>query len=864
MVLSRATTMSPQEPPLARRLPRSGEILSADEVFTRFVDYTTERGLSLYPAQEDALLEIAAGHNVILNTPTGSGKSLVATAMIFRAMCEGARAIYTCPIKALVNEKFFALCDDFGPERVGMLTGDAAINREAPILCCTAEILASMCLREGHRAPVDYVVMDEFHYYADRERGAAWQIPLLVLSSATFLLMSATLGDTAFFEKELTTLTGRASTTVRSTVRPVPLEFTYAETALSETLAKLIEHGRYPVYLVNFTQRACAEEAQNLMSTDWCTKEEKRAISEALHGERFDSPYGKEVQRFVKHGLGLHHAGLLPRYRLMVEKLAQQGLLKVILGTDTLGVGVNIPIRTVLFTKLCKWDGEKTAVLTVRDFHQIAGRAGRKGFDDRGWVVAQAPEHVIENLKMEQKAGGDPSKLRRIVRKKPPEKGYVHYDRATFERLRTSLPEPLTSRFKVTHGLVLNVLQRPTRRPHDNCRGLRRIIRASHGTEVDRRRRGAEALQLFKSLVEAGVVKKAYRDDGDRWEVDATLQIDFNIHNTLALWLLDTLPKVDREVEGYALDVVTLAESICEDPDVILQRQLDRIKTEAIAEMKAQGMEYDQRMAELEKLEYPKPHKDFVYATFNDFVRVHPWVGAENIRPKSIVREMFESYHSFADYVREYDLHRSEGVLLRYLSDAYKTLVQTVPAAARDEQLVEVIAYLRTMLREVDSSLLDEWERKHVLDEDQVPVPVDLRAAEEAETAQKPDITRNRRAFIAAIRRQMYSLLKALSNRDYLTAARYLAEDDAQAWTPETLKAAMAPFHAEHEYIRVDHASRAPANTSVLSEGDDTWRVRQVIVDGDENNDWYLDVRVDLPRSREAERVVISLDAIAT
>lgn len=858
--------MSRTEAPLARRLPPPDELVSADEVFTRFVDYTTEKGLTLYPAQEDALLEIAAGHNVILNTPTGSGKSLVATAMIFRAMSEGRRAVYTCPIKALVNEKFFALCDDFGPENVGMLTGDASINREAPILCCTAEILASMCLREGHMAPVDYVVMDEFHYYSDRERGAAWQVPLLVLTSATFLLMSATLGDTNFFERELTRLTGRATTTVRSRTRPVPLEFVYAETALNETLAKLIEQRRYPVYLVNFTQRACAEEAQNLMSVDWCTKEEKRAISEALYGERFESPYGKEVQRFVKHGLGLHHAGLLPRYRLLVEKLAQQGLLKVILGTDTLGVGVNIPIRTVLFTKLCKWDGEKTGILTARDFHQIAGRAGRKGFDDKGWVVAQAPEHVIENLKLEAKAAGDPVKLRRIVRRKPPEKGYVHYDRATFERLIAAQPEPLVSRFKVTHGLVLNVLQRDARRPHDNCRALGRLIRASHGTDVDRRRRGAEALQLFKSLIEAGVLRKVRRDEGDRWEVDESLQIDFNIHNTLALWLLDTLPKVDRESENYALDVVTLAEAICEDPDVILLRQLDRIKTEALAEMKAQGMEYDERMAALEKLEYPKPAREFIYDTFNEFARKHPWVGAENIRPKSIAREMFESYHSFADYVREYDLHRSEGVLLRYLSDAYKTIVQSVPAAARTLELVEVITYLRTMLREVDSSLLDEWERKHVLDEDEVPVGGLRRtdATEEPE-GERPDITRHRRSFIAAIRRQMYSLLRALANRDYATAARVIDVDpEGEAWTPDALKAAMAPFHSEHEVIRVDHAARAPKNTDVNEDLAHVWHVRQVISDGDDDNDWVIDARIDIGRSREAQRVVVYLDRVGT
>ena len=419
--------------PLAARLPPLSDYVSADDIFSRFVDHVTAKKLALYPAQEDALLEIVSGKNVILNTPTGSGKSLVATAMIFKAMAEGKRSVYTCPIKALVNEKFFALCEDFGPENVGMLTGDAAINRDAPILCCTAEILANICLRQGHFAPVDYVVIDEFHYYSDRERGAAWQIPLLVLSSSTFLLMSATLGNTDLFEKELTTLTGRETAVVRSTKRPVPLDFEYRETPLHETLADLVKHFRHPVYLVNFTQRACAEEAQNLMSVDFCTKEEKKAISEALRDVSFDSPYGKEVQKFLKHGVGIHHAGLLPRYRLAVEKLAQAGHLKVICGTDTLGVGVNIPIRTVVFTKLCKFDGEKTALLTVRDFQQISGRAGRKGFDDAGTVVVQAPEHVIENKIAQQKATGDAKKLRKWKPSKPPERGYAHWDEQTFQ-----------------------------------------------------------------------------------------------------------------------------------------------------------------------------------------------------------------------------------------------------------------------------------------------------------------------------------------------------------------------------------------------------------------------------------------------
>ncbi|HEY2510952.1 MAG TPA: DUF3516 domain-containing protein, partial [Polyangiaceae bacterium] len=520
-------------------LPPRVEDLRPDDVLDRFLDYVKGIGLSLYPAQEEAILEIVSGKNVILNTPTGSGKSLVATAMHFLAMAQGERSYYTCPIKALVSEKFFALCNDFGPDNVGMMTGDATVNRDAPIICCTAEILANIALREGARADVKYAVLDEFHYYADRDRGVAWQIPLLALPQTRFLLMSATLGPTERFEEALTSLTGAPTAVVRSAERPVPLDFSYSEIALHEAILKLTQQAKTPIYVVNFTQRACAEEAQNLMSTDYSTKEEKKAIAEALQGTRFDSPYGKEVQRFVKHGIGLHHAGLLPKYRRLVERLAQKGMLKIICGTDTLGVGVNVPIRTVVFTKLCKFDGEKTAILSVRDFQQIAGRAGRKGFDALGSVVVQAPEHVIENLKMETKAGNDPAKRRKLVKKKPPEKGYVHWDRSTFDRLVTGQPEPLVSRFQVSHGMLLNVLARG----EGACKAMGRLIKASHERPPQQRAIGRTAMQMFKSLKDAAILEVG---PGHRVRVNADLQEDFSLNHALSLYLLETIGQLDR------------------------------------------------------------------------------------------------------------------------------------------------------------------------------------------------------------------------------------------------------------------------------------------------------------------------------
>jgi superfamily II RNA helicase len=840
-------------------LPPRAEDVRPDDVLDRFLDYVKGLGLTLYPAQEEAILEIVSGKNVILNTPTGSGKSLVATAMHFLAMAHGARSYYTCPIKALVSEKFFALCRDFGPENVGMMTGDATVNRDAPIICCTAEILANIALREGSRADVGYAVLDEFHFYADRDRGVAWQIPLLALPQARFLLMSATLGPTERFEEALTKLTSAPAVTVRSGDRPVPLDFTYAESPLHETILDLVKVSKVPIYVVNFTQRACAEEAQNLMSTDYSTKEEKRAITEALHGMRFDSPYGKEVQKFVKHGIGIHHAGLLPKYRRLVERLAQRGMLKVICGTDTLGVGVNVPIRTVLFTKLCKFDGEKTAILTVRDFQQISGRAGRRGFDAHGSVVAQAPEHVIENRRLEAKARSDPNKRKKFVTKKPPEKGYVHWDKATFDRLVTGTPEPLVSRFTVSHGMLLNVLGRDDAHGDDagpsagasGCKAMARLIKASHERLPQKRALGRTAMQMFKSLTDAGVIEVGA---GHRVRVNTDLQEDFSLNHALSLYLVETLDQLDRASESYALDLLTLVESILENPEMVLMRQLDKIKTEKMAEMKAAGVEYDERIAELDKLDYPKPNKDFVYDTFNAFAARHPWLGQENIRPKSIAREMFETFATFSDYVKDYGLERGEGLLLRYLSDVYKTLVQSVPSGDKSVQVDEIVTYFGAIVRAVDSSLLDEWEK--------------LRAPEEApkhelahEIPGEADITFNAKELTVLVRNALFAFVRTLARRDYAAAAAML---DGDAWKPEKLEASLAPFWAEHAAIRTDAHARSPEHTRIVSTEGGVWRVEQVVADAEEANDWAAFVTIDLARSKEAARPVMTLERLGT
>jgi superfamily II RNA helicase len=822
----------------------------------RFIEYAESRKLQLYPAQEAAILELFDDKNVILNTPTGSGKSLVATALHFQSLAQGRRSVYTCPIKALVNEKWLALCREFGPENVGLSTGDATVNRDAPILCCTAEILANIALREGAGARVQDVVMDEFHYYADRERGVAWQVPLLTLPQTRFLLMSATLGETAFFAEELTRLNGRETVTVASKDRPVPLEFSYAETPLAQTLEALVTGGKGPVYVVHFTQADAAQSAQDFMSTNVCTREEKAVIAQALEGFKFTSPYGPEIKKWLRHGIGLHHAGLLPKYRVLVEQLAQRGLLKVICGTDTLGVGINVPIRTVLFTQLCKFGGQKTGILSARDFHQISGRAGRKGFDNVGWVVAQAPAHAIENLLLEQKQAGGGKKF---VKRKPPERNFVNWDEKTFTRLITAPPERLTSQFQVTHGMLLNVLSRPT----DGCAAMQQLIARCHEMPKAKKALTRRGWQLFRALVERGIIEFIPQTiEGAKVRVNVALQDDFSMNQTLSLYVHDTLSLMDPQAPDYALVVLTLVESILEDPDLILRKQLDKVKGQAIAEMKMQGVEYNQRMEELEKLEYPKPNRDFIYSTFNAFAAQHPWVGQENIRPKSIAREMFEEFRSFADYIKLYELQRAEGLLLRHLSSVYKALTQTVPDAAKNDAIREMELYLATMLRQIDSSLLEEWEKMR--DPNYVPhgEQAEVRPPGAEEAAR--DITRDAKTFTAAIRNQIFTFLRAVVSGDFegaLAGVNPPSSAQEEPWTAERLRRALDEYHIDHERIRLDPGARNLQHTYVTpSEDKSRWRVQQMLIDPAEANDWVAEFEIDLAASRAAGEPKLRLD----
>jgi hypothetical protein len=270
-----------------------------------------------------------------------------------------------------------------------------------------------------------------------------------------------------------------------------------------------------------------------------------------------------------------------------------------------------------------------------------------------------------------------------------------------------------------------------------------------------------------------------------------------------------------------------------------------------MAEMKMEGVEYQERMDELEKLEYPKPRREFIYSTFNAFADRHPWVGQENIRPKSIAREMFEQFRSFADYIKDYDLQRAEGLLLRHLSRAHKVLTQTVPDTAKNDAVREMELYLSTMIRQIDSSLLDEWEKMRDPNYQRAETK-EVRPPGADEAAR--DITRDTKNFTSAIRNRIFTFLRGVANGDYEQALAALASAEqpgGEAWTADRLRTAMEEFHVEHQYICLDPNARNVRHTYVIPADDKrSWRVQQMLIDPDEHNDWVAEFEVDLAQSR--------------
>ena len=858
---------------------------TADEAFERFLAWCEARGIELWEHQEEALMDLAAGDHVILGTPTGSGKSLVALGMLFLGMAQGRRAYYTAPIKALVSEKFFDLVEVLGRDNVGMITGDTHINTQAPVICCTAEILANQALREGEDTDVGVVAMDEFHYFADPDRGWAWQVPLLTLPHTQFMLMSATLGDVTQIADALEERTGRIVDRVTDAPRPVPLAYEYVDTALEGTVELALRRDEAPLYIVHFSQDAALATAQSLANFGIATKEQREAVKEAAKGTRFTTAFGKILKRLISNGVGVHHAGMLPRYRLLVERLAQQGLLPVICGTDTLGVGINVPIHTVVLTALTKFDGYKMRRLRAREFHQIAGRAGRAGFDTEGMVIAEAPEYEIENAKLIAKAGDDPKKLRKLKKKKPPE-GFVTWNKQTFERLCEAVPETLKPRLRITNSMVLSMVERGG----DARARVSELIEASLQTPEEKLKLEARASEIFATLIDTGVVVRnevpggvdapsdtdasngagtssdvdapdgadapggtsAPTDAAPRVEYSLTVDLpeDFALDQPLSPFLLAALELLDPESETYTFDLISMVEATLEDPKQVLRAQERQARDAAMAAMKADGVEYEERLERLQDITYPKPLEDLLDAAFAQYCTKVPWAADYELSPKSVLRDMLESAADFKGYIQKLGIARSEGILLRYLAEAFRSLDRTVPLEKRNDQLNDIISWLGFVVRSVDSSLVDEWA---AAGED---------SAFDAAPPSGADV-------VVADRRGMTLLVRNALFRRVSLAARERADELGEldeAWGMGELRwrRALEAFFEAHEELLVDGDARSTAFFTIdesdelkpAAEGGHVWHVHQIFHDSDGDHDFGIMADVDLDATQEESEAV--------
>ncbi|WP_417167244.1 DEAD/DEAH box helicase [Senegalimassilia anaerobia] len=828
---------------LAYHLYDTNPELTEEEAFEAFTNWVADRGIELWPHQEEALMSLMVGDHVILGTPTGSGKSLVALGMHFMAMCFGETSYYTAPIKALVSEKFFNLVELLGRDNVGMITGDVHINTEAPVICCTEEILANQALREGPDALVHSVAMDEFHFFSDTDRGWAWQVPLLTLPKTQFLLMSATLGDVTQIADLLRRQTTRDVSNVTDAPRPVPLSYEYALTPLEGTVELALRKDEGPLYVVHFSQDAALTSAQNLASYGVATKEQREAVKEAMKGAQFSTAFGKTLKRLLGCGVGVHHAGMLPRYRLLVEKLAQQGLLPVICGTDTLGVGINVPIHTVVLTQLTKFDGRKMRRLRSREFHQIAGRAGRSGFDTEGVVIAEAPEHEIENHKAEVKAAGDPKKLKKIKKKRPPE-NFVNWNEDTFNKLIESVPEQLTPRMRITHSMVLAEVEQG-----GNARArVDQLIEDSLQPAEEKVKLHVRAAEVLQTLIDADVVVHEVDENGeDVYSVTMDLPEDFALDQPLSPFLLAALELLDPESPEYAFDLVSMVEATLEDPRQVLRAQERKARDAAMAEMKMDGVDYDERLERIADVAYPKPLEDLLDAAFSKYCDAVPWARDYCLRPKSVLRDMLESAADFKGYIQKLGIMRYEGILLRYLSEAFRGLDRTIPEDKRTEQLKDIIAWLGLIVRSVDSSLVDEWENAGaVLD----AAPPDAAGVEA--------VVRDRRGLTVLVRNALFSRVRMAAHRD----AAGLGEADGdwgfgeRAWMQ-----ALDEYYETHEEILLDADARSKAYL-MFDEADEeelrVWHVRQIFHDEAGDNDFVIVADVDLDATQEGDGVVFA------
>ncbi len=545
-----------------------------------------------------------------------------------------------------------------------------------------------------------------------------------------------------------------------------------------------------------------------------------------------------------------------------------------------------MPIHTEVLTSLTKYDGVKSRRLRSREFHQIAGRAGRAGFDSEGLVIAEAPEHDIENAKLVQKAGGDPKKLRKIKRKKPPE-GFVNWNEQTFERLVASSPEVLRPHMRVSHSMVLSLVERGG----DALENISDLIDLSMQTPDEKVQLKARAEEILDTLVATGVVEKelvgagsagaaesvegdegadgvggaddegcakGVEDaDGDKdtegaegasWNYSLTMEMpaSFSLDQPLSPFLLAVLDMLSMEDPNYALDLISLVEATLENPFSVLRAQQRRARDEAAAEMKAAGIGFEERLERLANVSYPRPLEDELNAAFEHYCEAVPWARDYELAPKSVLRDMIETASDFKTYVARYKIARSEGTLLRYLSDVFRVLARTIPEARRDERLNEVIDWLRFMVQSIDSSLMDEWAQTGDSADDIALAPPPSANA----------VVADRRGLVILVRNALFLRVRlaSLGRCDELGSLDCEAGYGAAHW-----ERVLEGFYEVHEEIRIDADARSHAYL-LIDEADEVgehlWHVRQIFLDEDADCDFAIAADVDLDATQEEGEAV--------
>jgi len=644
-------------------------------------------GIEPYPVQELAIGHIFAGRSVLVTVPTGTGKTLMAKAALHLAVGRGQRAIYTTPLRALTEEKFRELSSDFGEANVGFATGDYKVNREAPIQVEVAEILWNRIVADKHVCPAEIVVMDEGHYFNDPERGYVWEQSIIGLDPRTQLVvLSATVGHPERFCQWVEVTRRVPMELVDSRERKVPLVHEYREDMLIDTVRELAHTGDVPAIVFVFGREQCFEVARLLKSCRrFTTDEEKAKIDELCNEALLPAGCAKELRPLLGHGIGIHHAGILPRYKQLVEQLALERLIKFVVSTETIAAGINLPARTVVFPSLRKFIKQQPRMMTAAEYHQMAGRAGRPQFDDRGLAITLAPEQVVSDLKKELKHTKDVERAKKTVygraRNDAQRRGDVIWTPELHQELVKGEPAELRSKTKISAEQVLAI-------------GLPDLAEKTlPGTDVEARMAEAEAsLPPSMRLDIVTVIDNLLLGPKDRSELQKILaQL---VANMRAIGVLDEHGKqiagdMIRNLQGmdglfiyyvlfnHQLEYVELRELVeyLLDHDII-QRMIDRKGEDEKREwmrtwLRDQRLEnphvtWDDAEAQWEK-EHPRPLTkiELIHQEFASKVP-HPELHGGK-RAKNVWAQLEDGGFSFLEFVEKHHLDHEEGNLFTYL-----------------------------------------------------------------------------------------------------------------------------------------------------------------------------------------------------